>query len=173
LERKTKEKVVEEFASKLNQATALFLTEYSGMKVAQVSKLRRELKHVDGEFKVIKNTLFKIASTGTSAERLQDEFVGPNGVVYCFKDPAGVAKVIASVSKDIPLFKVKAGLLGTQRLGAEDIMRLAKLPPKEILVARLLGLFKGMPQRLVGTLAANIIQLLLVLNAVKEKKEAA
>ncbi len=92
MERKAKEKVLEELGDKLKRAGALFLAEYSGMNVAQISKLRRELDNVGGEFKVAKNTLLKIASTGTGAEALQDQFAGPNAVIYSFKDPSGRGK---------------------------------------------------------------------------------
>ena len=66
-----------------------------------------------GEFKVAKNTLLKIAAAGTQAEALKDEFSGPNAIIYSYKDPVGVAKVLAAVAKDVPKLKLKAGLLGT------------------------------------------------------------
>jgi large subunit ribosomal protein L10 len=173
LERKAKEQVVEELGDKLSRADALFLAEYSGMSVAQITKLRRELDNVGGEFKVAKNTLLRIAAAGTKAEALKDEFAGPNALVYSYKDPVGVAKVLAAIGKDVPKLKVKSGLLGTQRLAASDIATLATIPPKEVLVAKLLGLMKGLPQRLVGALSGNLMQLMLTLNAIKSQKEGA
>jgi large subunit ribosomal protein L10 len=171
LERKTKQKVVEELQEKLKGANALFLAEYSGMNVAQISKLRRELNGAGGEFKVAKNTLLKIASSGTPAETLQDQFAGPNAVICSYKDPVGVAKVLAGVAKEMPKLKVKLGLLGKQRLGPQDISNLATIPSKEVLVGKLLGLMLGLPQRLVGALSGNLVQLMLTLNAIKSQKE--
>jgi large subunit ribosomal protein L10 len=171
LERKAKEKVVEELEDKLKRAGALFIAEYSGMSVAQISKLRRELDNVGGEFKVAKNTLLKIASAGTQAEAIQDQFAGPNAVIYSYKDPVGVAKVLAATTKDVPKLKLKTGLLGKQRLGAQEIQALSTIPPKEVLVGKLLGLLMSMPQRLVGALSGNIMQLMLTLNAIKSQKE--
>ena len=171
MERKAKEKVVEELGDKLKRARALFLAEYSGMSVAQISKLRRELDNVGGEFKVAKNTLLKIASTGTQAAALSDQFAGPNAVIYSFKDPVGVAKVLTSTAKDVPKLKLKSGLLGSQKIGAPDIATLATIPPKEVLVGKLLGLMLGLPQRLVNVLTGNLTQLLLTLNAIKAQKE--
>jgi len=170
LERKAKEKVLEELGDKLKRAGALFLAEYSGMNVAQISKLRRDLDNVGGEFKVAKNTLLKIASTGTGAEALQD-FAGPNAVIYSFKDPVGVAKVLTATAKDVPKLKLKSGLLGNKRLSGPDIATLATIPPREVLVGRLLGLMLGLPQRLVGALSWNLMQLMLTLNAIKTQKE--
>jgi len=173
LERKTKQKVMDELQEKLKRANALFLTEYSGMNVAQVSKLRRDLNNAGGEFKVAKNTLLKIAASGTQAEGLKDQFVGPNAMIYSYKDPVSIAKVLAGVAKDMPKLKVKLGLLGSQRLSPQDVASLATIPPKDVLVAKLLGLMKGMPQRLVGTLAANLMQLMWTLSAIKTQKEEA
>jgi len=162
--------VLEELGDKLKRAGALFLAEYSGMNVAQISKLRRDLDNVGGEFKVAKNTLLKIASTGTGAEALQD-FAGPNAVIYSFKDPVGVAKVLTATAKDVPKLKLKSGLLGNKRLSGPDIATLATIPPREVLVGRLLGLMLGLPQRLVGALSWNLMQLMLTLNAIKTQKE--
>ena len=80
----------------------MFLAEYSGMNVAQMTKLRRELRNVDVEFTVVKNTLLKIASEGTKAEVLQDKFAGPNAIICIYKDPISAAKVLAGFAKEIP-----------------------------------------------------------------------
>jgi large subunit ribosomal protein L10 len=171
LERKTKQKVMDELQEKLTAANALFLTEYSGLNVAQISRLRRDLNNAGGEFKVAKNTLLRNAASGTQAEGLKDQFTGPNAMIYSYKDPVSIAKVLAAVAKDMPKLKVKLGLLGKQRLSPQDIVNLATIPPKDILVAKLLGLMKGMPQRLVGTLSANLMQFMWTLNAIKNQKE--
>jgi large subunit ribosomal protein L10 len=160
-----------ELQQKLTAANALFLTEYSGMKVAQISKLRRELDGAGGELKVAKNTLLTKASVGTQAESISEYFTGPNAMIYSYKDPVGVAKVLAGVAKEMPKLKVKLGLLGSQYLTPADVVNLATIPPKDVLVAKLLGLMKGMPQRLVGTLSANLMQLMWTLNAIKTQKE--
>lgn len=171
MERKAKEKQVSELDERLKRAGALFLAEYSGMNVAQISKLRRELDHVGGEFKVMKNTLFAIAAKGKDAEALKDEFAGPNAVIYSYKDPVGVAKVLAAIAKEVPKLKLKSGLLGNKRIKAQDVLTLATLPPKDVLIGKLLGLLLSMPQRLVGALSGNLMQLMLTLNAIKAKKE--
>lgn len=172
MERKTKQAVVSELETKLKRANALFLAEYSGMNVAQMTKLRRELQNAGGEFKVTKNTLLRIASRGTDAEAILDKFTGPNAVICSYKDPVGIAKVLSAISKEIPVLKVKSGVLGKQKLGPEDLVRLATLPSREVLVSKLMGLMQSGPQRLVGVLAANLNQLMWTLTAIKTKKEA-
>jgi len=172
VERKTKQVVVNELGAKLMRAHALFLAEYSGMNVAQMTRLRRELQHTGAEFKVTKNTLLRLAASGTDAEAIQDQFTGPNAVICSYKDPAGVAKLLASIAKEIPFLKVKSGVFGKQRLSPEDVVRLATLPSREVLLGRLLGLMQSSPQRLVGVLAANLNRLVWTLSAIKSKKEA-
>jgi large subunit ribosomal protein L10 len=172
VERKTKQVVVSELGSKLKQATAVFLAEYSGMNVAQMTRLRRELQQTGAEFKVTKNTLLRLAASGTDAEAIQDQFTGPNAVICSYKDPVSVAKLLSSIVKEIPFLKVKSGVFGRQRLGPDDMVRLAALPSREMLLGKLLGLMQASPQRLVGVLAANLNRLVWTLNAIKTQKEA-
>jgi large subunit ribosomal protein L10 len=171
LERQKKEKVVEELKAKLANLNAMFLAEYSGTNMTQMTKLRRELRNVDVEFNVVKNTLLKIASGGTKAEALQDKFSGPNAIVCINKDPSAAAKVLSGLAKDIPNLKLKAGFLGNRVITAEEILKLATIPSKEVLVGRFLGLLQGMPQRLLCVLSGNMNKLMMTLNAIKIQKE--
>ncbi len=173
MERSKKEKVVEELGTKLKALNYMFLTDYSGMSVAQITKLRRELRSVDTEFTVIKNSLMKIASNGTKAETLKDKYDGPNAIVCIYKDPINAARVIAGFLKDIPNLKLKAGFIGDRVITPEEILRLATLPSREVLIGRFLGLLKGQPQRLVHVLSGNLSKLVFVLNAIKAQKEQA
>jgi large subunit ribosomal protein L10 len=173
LERAKKQKVVEELGTKLRQMNSMFLAEYSGLTVAQMTKLRKELRTVGVEFNVVKNTLLSIASDGTKAQALKDKFSGPNAIVGIYKDPVGAAKILAGVSKEMPQLKLKAGFLGDQLLTPEDILKLATLPSREVLVAKFLGLLQGMPQRLVYVLSGNLNKLMITLNAIKTQKELA
>ncbi|MBP1745719.1 MAG: rplJ [Deltaproteobacteria bacterium] len=171
MERQKKEKVVEELKAKLANLNAMFLAEYSGTNMTQMTKLRRELRNVDVEFNVVKNTLLKIASGGTKAEALQDKFSGPNAIVCINKDPSAAAKVLSGFAKDIPNLKLKAGFLGNRVITAEEILKLATIPSKEVLVGRFLGLLQGMPQRLLYVLSGNMNKLMMTLNAIKIQKE--
>jgi large subunit ribosomal protein L10 len=151
----------------------MFLAEYSGLNVAQITRLRKELRNVDVEFSVVKNSLLKIASEGTKAEAIRDKFKGPNAIVCIYNDPTGAARVLAGLAKDMPLLKLKAGFLGTQTLKAEEILRLATIPSKEILIAKFMGLLQGTPQRFLYVLSGNLSKLMMTLNAIKMKKEQA
>ncbi len=173
MERQKKEQVVVELGAKLKKLDCMFLAEYSGMSVAQTTKLRRELRNVDTEFNVVKNSLLTIASEGTKAAVLKDRFSGPNAIICINKDPTGAAKVIAGLAKEMPNLKLKAGYLGTQVMSPEEILKLATLPSHDILVAQLLGLLQGVPQRFVYVLSGNLQKLMNALNAIKTQKEEA
>lgn len=171
MERQKKEKVVEELKAKLANLDAMFLAEYSGTNMSQMTKLRRELRNVDVEFNVVKNTLLKIASGGTKAEKLRDQFSGPNAIICINKDPSSAAKVLSGLAKEVPFLKVKAGFLGDRVITPQDILKLATLPSKEVLIGRFLGLLQGMPQRLLYVLSGNMNKLMMTLNAIKIQKE--
>ena len=171
MERQKKEKVVEELGSKLRELKYLFLAEYSGMTVAQITRLRKELRNVDTEFTVIKNSLLKIAAKGTKAEQLQDKFEGPNAIISIYKDPISAARVVAGIAKEVPSLKLKAGYLGERPITAEDILKLATMPSREALLGRLVGVLKGQPARLVYALSGNLNKLVYVLDAIRIQKE--
>jgi large subunit ribosomal protein L10 len=173
LERAKKQKVVEELGVKLRQMNSMFLAEYSGLSVAQMTKLRKELRAVGVEVSVVKNTLLSIASDGTRAQALKDKFSGPNAIVGIYRDPVSAAKILAGVAKEMPQLKLKAGFLGDQIITPEDILRLATLPSRDVLIAKFLGLLQGMPQRLVYVLSGNLNKLMITLNAIKTQKEQA
>jgi len=152
---------------------SMFIAEYSGMSVAQITRLRRELRTVGVEFTVVKNTLLNIASEGTKAIVLQDKFHGPNAIVCIYNDPASAAKVVQNFAREVPQLKVKAGFLGDKALSPEDIIRLSTLPPRDALIAKLLGLLQSMPQRFVYVLSGNLSKLLYTLDAIKTQKAEA
>ena len=95
------------------------------MTVAQITRLRRELRNIGVDFTVVKNTLLKIASEGTKAKILQDKFHGPNAIVCIYNDPVGAAKVVQNFSREVPQLKIKAGFLEDQALSPEDILKLS------------------------------------------------
>jgi large subunit ribosomal protein L10 len=119
----------------------------------------------------VKNTLLKIASGGTKAEVLQDKFKGPNAIICINKDPSSAAKVLSGLAKDIPNLKLKGGFLGTRVITSEEILKLATIPSKDVLVGKFLGLLQGMPQRFLYVLSGNMNKLMMTLNAIKIQKE--
>jgi large subunit ribosomal protein L10 len=147
--------VVEEVTAKLNEASAVIVTEYRGMSVAQLASLRRTLKDVGGEYKVYKNTLAKFAAARAGVEALNDLLVGPSAITFVAGDAAAVAKALRDVARVNPLLVIKGGSMGGKLMSAKDIEALAELPSREVLLARFAGALQA---PLVKT--ANLLQAL-------------
>lgn len=131
------------------------VAEYAGLTVSSVVGFRTELRKASGQYRVVKNTLAKIATQGTELEGLHAQLVGPVGVVFTKGDAAAVAKAVTAFAKANPAFKIKGGVLaGGNVIDASGIEALSKLPGREELLAMLLGTFTGVPRQFVRLLAA-------------------
>jgi large subunit ribosomal protein L10 len=171
MQKERKIRDAKEFAEKFRESHCLFLADFLGMNVAQMTRVRRELKRVNAEFKVLKNSVLRIASRGTPVEVLKERFVGPNVVILARDDAPEVAKVLTTISKDIPNLKIKAGLVGGRIVEPQDVARIATLPSRQVLLAKLVGTLEGPEIRLLFVLSHSIARLLATLNAIKEKRQ--
>jgi len=171
LKREEKQRLVQDLHERFKKVRAVFLTDFTGLDVATLTRLRRQLGQYGIEYKVVKNTLLKRASEKTPLEALAEHFVGPNAVVLAYDDPVQSAKVLVDFVKEEPELDIKAGFVEGRVLRPEEVKALASLPPREVLIAQLIGMLKMPLVRLVGALSSPIQQLLGVLEAIKEKKE--
>lgn len=170
MNRSEKEAVVKDVAERVSRAKAIILTDYNGLKVEQMTELRQQLTSKNLDLVVIKNRLVKRAVEGTDAEALTDLLTGPNGFGFSYEDPVDLAKVLVDFAKDNPALEIKGGILEGKRLEASTVSSLAKLPPREQLLAMLLGVMNGVPRNLVSVLAATVRGLLNALKAIEEQK---
>jgi large subunit ribosomal protein L10 len=170
--RKDKEAVVGDMAERLGRAQALVLTNFSGLKVEQMTALRQQLRDKGFEYVVVKNTLLKRAAQGRAAEVLSEKLTGPGGLALSYDDPVGLAKALMDFAKTNPKLEIRAGVLSGKLIGPEQVADLAKLPSREVLLAMLLGALQGVPRNLVSVLAAVPRSLMNVLKAIEEKKAA-
>jgi large subunit ribosomal protein L10 len=173
LKKEKKAEVVKAVAAKISDSGAIFITDYRGLNVAQISGVRRELRKAGAELKVVKNTLIRIAGKGTAIEKIDALFEGPTAVVFSKKDPVGAAKVVKKVNKETGFLSVKGGLLGKDVLSTSQVMELAEIAPKEELLAKLVGSLNSPISRLVGVLGGRTRSLVYTLDQVAKKKEAA
>jgi len=171
LSRATKEEMVRELNESFKANPALFVVEYKGLKVKEIEGLRKRLKEADAELRVVKNTVLRIASKDTDAEKVQDLFVGPTAVAICAGEPAPVAKIFTSTVKAHPLLIIRGGVVEGSRLSEEDIVNLSKLPSREVLLAQLLGLLSSPVSNFLGVLGQMQSRVVDVLTSLKEKKE--
>ena len=157
-----KKKEVSELAEKMKEAKIILLTDYRGINVSDVTKLRAELRNSKSEYRVIKNNITRRALAEAGIEGLDNLLEGPTAVVMNNEDYLETAKAIYNYSKDNDFYKIKGGVIDGKVMTAEEIITLAKLPSKETLLSML-----------AGALLANISKLAVALDQVKAQKENA
>jgi large subunit ribosomal protein L10 len=167
-----KAQIVQDLQDKLSKAQIGILADFSGIKVGSMTVLRRQMKEAGGELTVAKNTLLKRAAGKASLIKpIADDLKGPNALVLGYEDPVNLAKLLVKFAQDLPLLKIKGGIIGGQTLTAQDVEAFSKLPAREVLLAQLLGLLQSPPQALVNVLAGVIRNFLNVLVAIRDQKE--
>ena len=146
--------VVDEVRSRLGDATGAILTEYRGLTVTEMAELRLALEKAGGDYKVYKNTLVKLATTGGRHEALHALLEGPTGIAFVTGEISAVAKALRDYSRANPHLIVKGGMFGDDMLSSSDLTALADLPPRDVLLARFAGALAAPLQQMAGLLQA-------------------
>lgn len=170
MDKGNKEKFVANMKGRLERARATFLVDYQGLNVEAMNNLRRELKKVDVEFRVVKNRLLKLASRETENEALSEHVVGPCGLAISYEDAVAPAKVLVTQSKDSKHLKIKVGQIGGKVIDFEGIKRLAELPSREVLLAQALSAMQAVPASFVRVLSGVMVNFLYALKAIENQK---
>jgi large subunit ribosomal protein L10 len=166
-----KAEIIQEIQEKVAKSHIGILTDFKGLKVEDMTRLRRQLHESGAELKVVKNTLLRrVAAEDSPIHPLMPHFTGPNALTLAYEDPVAATKVLIKFAQEKPQLMIKAGALGGQALTARDLEAFSKLPAREVLMAQLLGVLQGVPTALVTVLAGVIRNLLNVLVAYKDKK---
>jgi large subunit ribosomal protein L10 len=162
----TQEKVetVEEFKSRLDGVKTVLVTEYRGLTVQQLSDLRKQLRGVSAQYKIVKNRLAKLAMTDSSLSQLGPHLKGPTGMVISKEDPVVVAKALHTFARTNQALAIKAGFVEGQVLPASELKALSELPTKEAIRAQIIGAIEGPLAQLVGLLNAAPRELAFVLS---------
>ncbi len=168
----TKKQVVEEVKARLQKAKGAVLTDFRGLNVAEVTKLRSQLREAGIEFKVIKNTLTRIAANEVGLKGLDPYLEGPTAIAFGNEDPMAPAKILTEFIKTHKALEIKAGILEEKVIDADGVKALADLPPREVLLAKLLGAMQFPLSGFAGSLKGLLGNLVYVLEAVREKKTA-
>ena len=161
----TQEKVetVEKLKSRLDGVKTVVLTEYRGLTVQQLSDLRKQLRAVSAEYKIVKNRLARLAIASSELQGLGTHLKGPTGVIFSKEDPVAVAKALHAFARTNQALAVKAGYVEGQMLAPAGLKALADLPSREAIRAQLVGSIQGILAQLVGVLAAPQRELVYVL----------
>jgi large subunit ribosomal protein L10 len=172
LDRRTKEKVVVELHELLKGTKLAVLAGYTGMNVEKMNVLRNNLRKSGTEFRVLKNTLFEIASRGTDFSKFEEYIKGPLAIALNRGDVVGPAKLLVEFAKKNAELEIIAGILDGKLISKQQISALAELPSKEVLVGKLLSVMVGVQASLVNVLSGVPRSFICALNAYRTKKES-
>lgn len=168
-----KEAAVAEVREKLSRTKGAVLTNYRGLTVSQDTKLRRALREAGIEYRVVKNTMTRIAANEIGLQGLDTYLEGPTAIAFSYADPVAPAKIISDFIKEnkLQVMEIKAGLVEGKVVDAEGVKALASLPSREVLLAKMLGSMQSPISGLVNVLQGTIRNVVYALDAVRKQKE--
>jgi large subunit ribosomal protein L10 len=170
--RPDKAAAVAQLAEELRGSSAIVLTEYRGLTVKQLTELRRSLG-ANASYAVVKNTLTKIAAKEAGLSGLDEYLTGPSAIAFVKGDPVEAAKGLRDFAKANPVLVVKGGLLDGEPLSGPEFGKLADLESRDVLLAKMAGVLKASLQNAVSLFAAPLAQTARVIDALRQKTEAA
>lgn len=157
MNRDEKAAVIDQVATQIQEAEAIYAIDYRGISVTQVAELRGKLAEADASLRVVKNSLTERAADKAGAEHLKEHLQGPTAFTFVRGDAALAAKAIANFRKEYELLAFKGGVMNGEALTVDQIEDIAKLPAREVLDGRLVGILASPVTGLVNGLN-NLIQ---------------
>jgi large subunit ribosomal protein L10 len=171
MDRTGKAQVTAEVAQALADSKVVVLTDFTGITVEEVTRLRNQIRAKKGKFRVAKNTLAARAFASDDHAEFRKLFKGPNALAFSHDDPVGVLKVLSDFeASSNGKIKIRGGLLEGKFTSSADLKAIAKLPPREVMLAMVVGLAASPLQRLLTVLSGTTRKFLYGLKALQEKK---
>ena len=170
MNREEKVAEVEKLKGSFEKAKAVLFADFRGVTSNDMNDMRASFRGKNAEVKVVKNNLVRWALKGTKKEKAVENLAGSTVAFFAYKDAAAVAKALTEFSKKVEAFQIKEGFLGDEVVKEAQIKALAELPPKEVLVAQLLGVLNGPIRSFVTVLSAVPRDFVGVLQAIADKK---
>ncbi|HNV69597.1 MAG TPA: 50S ribosomal protein L10 [Candidatus Ozemobacteraceae bacterium] len=171
--RQMKAAYVDEFQKKMEKAKVVVLAACEGVTVDEMTRLRREIRKLGDEARVVKNTMLRRACQNLKHENVLPHLTGSTLMTFGYHDPVAPVKALFDFAQKASKLKFKAGLLGDQLLSVQELENLSKLPGREQLLSMLLSCMQGPMRNMVGVLSGVTRKFVYALNAIKEKKEKA
>lgn len=172
LTREKKEQMVAEYVRLFSNSQALVIVDYRGLPMKVINKLRADIRPAGSKFMVVKNTLARIALQQAGLAVPQDLLKGTTAITVCGPDVAATVKALKAVAQDTKVLQIKGAILGHSVLDAAGAEALADLPPREVLLAQVVGAVQAPLSGLVTVLSAPMRGLVTVLKAYADKKAA-
>lgn len=170
MQKPKKQEFVESYSKKLSSASVVILTDYKGLKVVDLNSLRKQLRTSKLEYKVVKNTLLEKTFEKANVKELSSLVDGPTGLAIGVDDPVAAIKILHNFSNEHEQLKIKGALIGGKILTAQEISAIAKLPPREIILAKVVGGIKAPITNFVFVLSLLLKKLVFVLKNIEEQK---
>jgi len=162
--------VVEKVKKQLEGAKSLFITDYTGLNVEDITLLRKNLRENSVKYLIAKNTLVRIAAKETGYENIVDFLTGQTAIAFGVDDPAVPAKILYDSFKDKEKPVIKAFVLDNELYQGADIVRLAELPSREVLLAQLIGAVESPIQAILGSVDGLMQELVATVDALAASK---
>jgi len=164
--RQKKEQIIDELVASLSRCVIAIATDYRGISAKEMVQLRRRLTQAGVDYRVVKNTLTRFAAERAGKKQLETFLTGPVAIAFGYDDVVEPAKVLREYIRSAgSVLQIKGGILGDRLLTAADVSALATMPPREILLARLVGQLAAPLQALYGCLNAPLRGLMNVIQA--------
>lgn len=169
-----KREAVAQISEKIKQAQSVVVVSTTGVTVAEITALRNKFREAGVEYKVLKNTLVRRALDDLGITTLDHLLVGPSAFAFGIKDPVAPAKIISDYIAESRSNKItiKAGLVDGAFLDVAGVQALAKLPTRDVLLAKMMGSLNAPATNLVGVLSATLRSLVYAVDAVRKQKES-
>ncbi|WP_107712982.1 50S ribosomal protein L10 [Oceanicaulis sp.] len=171
MDRTTKEAAVEELSEIFESTGSVVLTRYSGLTVAEMTKLRGDLREVGGKLKVVRNRLAKIALKDKKGEAASDMFEGPVAIAYS-EDFTAAPKVVVEFAKSNDKFELVGGFMEEEIFDAKGVEALSKMPSREELIGAIAGRLLGQAGEIVSRVTAPGNTLAAQIETIREQAEA-
>lgn len=169
--RSEKVAAVAEMKELLANSGSIFVTDYQGLNVAQMTQLRKELRENNVRFVIAKNTLVRLAANDAGVGEIAEHLSGPTAIAFTNEDPAAAARILHESFKKHELPRMKVFRVEEHLFGSEDIGRLADLPPRDQLLSMVVAAVESPFSALVGTLDGFFRELVGVIDALADKRQ--
>jgi large subunit ribosomal protein L10 len=165
-----RQETVETLTEQLRGSPNLYVTDFTGLNVLRMTEFRRRLRASGVSYIVVKNTLAQRALAANAITGLDDHLAGPTGLVLAGNDPVGAAKVLADFAREFEKPAIKIGLVDGRPVTADQVKRLAGLPPRDVLLSQLAGTMQAPVAQLVGVMNSMLYQMVGALEALRAQR---